>query len=78
MMDATLEERYAILGRYVAAKLGANREWDSGADYLGDIAYFAWAACNLEIGSQSEDTLAHWRKIADDLGIEHDGEEIYA
>ena len=68
------QQDYASLGYYVAALMGANEEWDSPADYLEMIAEKA-QALGANISDQDAGSLAFWRKIADDLGIEHDGEE---
>lgn len=64
-------EPFTRLGRYVAALMGANEEWDSAADYLEDIAGAAQRYGVGNIGSEAE--LGRWRTIADELGIEHDG-----
>jgi hypothetical protein len=66
---------YAKLGEYVAALLGANPEWTSPADYLEEIAAKAHALGLDPISDQDDEDLAHWRTVADALGIAHDGED---
>lgn len=68
-------EQYARFGRMVAAQMGANEEWDSAADYLQDFGDNSGTVLGVHVGSEDLETLAMWRGIADELGIEHDGEE---
>lgn len=68
-------EQYAKLGRYVAALMGANEEWDSAADYLEDIAFIGSHVLGVSVGDPGDDELKFWRTLADKLGIEHDGED---
>lgn len=73
------EAQYALLGRYTAALLGSCEDWDGG-DICEAIAEHA---ANLDraggdfpgLGDQDADELKLWRTVADELGIEHDGEE---
>jgi hypothetical protein len=66
---------YARLGEHVAALLGSNTEWDDPAAYLEEIAAKANALGLEPVGDQDAEGLAHWRTVADALGIEHDGED---
>lgn len=67
--------RYARLGEYTAVRLGANLEW-SGADICADIANTWGRIGSPAIADQSSEDLAHWRVIADRLGIEYDPEIV--
>lgn len=69
------DQQYAAFGKRVAARLGANREWDSAADYLETFAFEAESILGVTPGAEDDDLLAFWRAIADEVGVEHDGEE---
>lgn len=56
----------------IAALLGANSEWDSAAQYLEWIAEILSAAGYPTPGERVN--LARYRALADEFGIEHDGE----
>lgn len=71
-MHEPTEQQYARLGRFVAALMGANEEWDSAADYLEYIADEA-GINGIVLSSNNEEPLVFWRKIADELDIDHDG-----
>lgn len=68
------DQQYARFGRFVAATLGANLEWDSGADYLETIATGAEAILKKSIGGDDDATLAFWREVADRAGAYYDEE----
>lgn len=68
--------QYATFGRYVAVMMGANLEWDSAADYLGDFAERAAGLNFPSIGDQGEAELKLWRKAADQLGIDYPEYEL--
>lgn len=71
------EAQYAELGRYVAATLGANPEWDSPADYLEWFAEKAGSAFGVSVGDQDAATLKFWRGIADRFGVYYeDNDEL--
>lgn len=71
--DVVTTSRYARIGRQAAVTLGANQEWRS-SDITGDLSTYWSAIASPEIGGQSPEALAHWRELADHLGIRHDGE----
>lgn len=57
--------------------LGSSREWEVEtiehvAERFNTIAEIIGAP---EVSDQSEEALLHWRLVADEHGIEHDGEE---
>lgn len=58
------DARFARFGKYVAAILGANLEWDGG-DILEDVANQAVAMLRISVGDQDAKLLAFWRTIAD-------------
>ncbi|MET0885668.1 MAG: hypothetical protein ABWX92_04385 [Mycetocola sp.] len=66
--------RYARIGKYTAAMMGSRENWES-SDMLADISTLWGQMDDRAIGGQSEEELAYWRKIADDLSIRHDGAE---
>lgn len=72
--------QYARLGRVTAAYLGANDDYNGG-DICMEIANFVEEGLNTEvepfpsIGGQGPEEFKFWRVIADQLGIEHDGDE---
>lgn len=74
-LEEPTDLQYAIFGRRVAALLGSHERWP-GSEMLGWVEE---AAANLidfpAIGGQSPAELVLWRTVADQLGIEHDGEE---
>lgn len=65
-------ERWAL--HRIAATLGAQEEWSDPAGLLEIIASEIVLAGLPDPGSPR--SLAHYRNLADTLGIEHDGEEI--
>lgn len=73
MTNTISTEQYAALGQHVAALLGANSDWDGAAEYLEEFAAVAQSKLGQPVGGQSDEGLAFWRKVADELGIEHDG-----
>jgi hypothetical protein len=66
--------RYARLGKFTAALLGSHEEWP-GSEMLEWIAE-QWGRIDSthSIAGQNAAELQYWRKIADRLGIEYDGE----
>ncbi|MBG6106595.1 hypothetical protein [Frigoribacterium sp. CG_9.8] len=67
--------QYALFGRYVAALLGANTEWDSAADYLEEQAIAAANLLGVSVGDQSPAELTLWRGVADQVGVYYDEDE---
>ncbi|MFF2053821.1 hypothetical protein ACFVU2_19610 [Leifsonia sp. NPDC058194] len=70
--NLVLTSRYARFGKFTAALLGSNAEWP-GSEMLELIAEHWSRIDDKAIGGQSANDLAHWRKIADQLGVAHDG-----
>lgn len=68
-------DAYAAFGRYAAALLGANAEWDDPAAYLEELDAAASARGVHGLGSTDPDTLAEWRAVAEALGVDHDAED---
>lgn len=66
------QQDYAKFGRYVAALLGANAQWNDAGDILEDIA---GKANSLDFPVSDSDVTEFWREVADELGIDHDGED---
>jgi len=67
---------YAMLGRYAAALLGSRAgDWDSNEMTEGIARYAAELADFPALSGGSDAELKVWRDIADQLGIEHDGDE---
>jgi hypothetical protein len=75
--EAAANPHQAVL-LYVAAYLGAQREW-SGADMLEGISIMIDRARDElgwpQTGGDGDDKLAWWRLVAEDLGLDHDGED---
>lgn len=67
--------QYTTFGRYVAALLGSNTEWDSAADYLEVQAAAAANMLGVSVGDQSPAELKMWRGVADQVGIFYDEDE---
>jgi len=67
--------KFADLGEYTAALYGSNTEWDIAfPEYIAEH----WKEMlhgEHDLGDQDEAALAHWRTIADRLGIMHDAPE---
>lgn len=63
---------------YIAALLGSHESWDGAADFLEHIAEHLDLVQQdnkqPNVSSNSPKVLAYWRRKADALGIEHDGE----
>lgn len=73
MLKAEDDAKLAKFGRYVAALLGSNSQWDSAADYLGEIADAADTIGILPtVNGTGDEPLDYWRGVADGLGIVHD------
>lgn len=56
----------------VAALLGSNTEWRT--EDLDTIATWLLDTGRLPVGDQDQETLGHYRRVADALGIAHDEE----
>lgn len=72
--DAELIGRYAKIGQFTAIALGANEEWDND-DLTEDIAQLWIKVGGTPQLSDDHTALPHWRKLADEQGIAHDGED---
>ena len=70
-MSEITQAQYAAFGKRVAARMGANREWDSAADYLDTFAFEAESILGVPTGD--EEHIRYWRSIADEIGVDHDG-----
>lgn len=67
--------QYANFGRYVAALLGSQEDWDGAADYLDEIDQVARRKLSASLGSADGPIRSMWQKIADQYGIEYGGNE---
>lgn len=74
LVEPTAAE-YAEFGRYAAALLGANSEWSDPGAYLEELDMAAGRAGVHGLGDPDDDDLRLWRAVADELGVEHDGDE---
>lgn len=66
--------RYAKIGQFAAIVLGANEEWDND-DLTEDIAQLWIKVGGAPQLSDDHTALPHWRKLADEHGIAHDGDD---
>lgn len=74
MLKADDDAKLAKLGRYVAALLGSNSQWDHSADLLFEIANAAYIYDIAPmINGLENEHLEYWRVVADELAIVYDG-----
>ncbi|HEX2923074.1 MAG TPA: hypothetical protein VHS28_03495 [Chloroflexota bacterium] len=76
-VEKVIEEPHmmALAALMIAARMGSNEEWDSPVEYLEGFAYeLGWGGLP-SVGDQDQFELEAWRRIADAVGMNHDGEE---